>query len=81
MRFKHRDVEDRHRAHAHALYPRGQRNGAGAKIAFSSHHFSSRWTTFEQVLDQEEKVSQDEFSKFEQRLNQKQQRAEQRNSE
>ncbi|KAH9982175.1 hypothetical protein BGW80DRAFT_1433628 [Lactifluus volemus] len=35
----------------------------------------------EQVLDQEEKIAQDEFSKFEQRLNQKQQRAEQRNSE
>jgi hypothetical protein len=32
-------------------------------------------------LDQEEKIAQDEFSKFEQRLNQKQQRAEQRNSE
>lgn len=39
-----------------------------------------RWT-FEQVLDEEEKIAQDEFSKFEQRLNRKQQHAEKRDSE
>jgi hypothetical protein len=31
-------------------------------------------------LDEEEKIAQDEFSKFEQRLNQKQQQAEKRDS-
>ena len=34
-----------------------------------------------QVLDEEEKVAQDEFSKFEQRLHQQQQQAEKRDSE
>ncbi|KAI0286711.1 HIRA-interacting protein 5 [Russula aff. rugulosa BPL654] len=34
----------------------------------------------EQVLDEEEKIAQDEFSKFEQRLHQKQQQAEKRES-
>jgi len=34
----------------------------------------------EQVLDQEEKLAQDEFSKFEQRLHQKQQQSEKRDS-
>jgi len=35
----------------------------------------------EQVLDEEEKIAQDEFSKFEQRLNQKQRHAEKRDSD
>jgi transposase len=36
---------------------------------------------FRQVLGEEEKIAQDEFSKFEQRLHQNQHKAEKRDSE